>query len=90
METVRYIPLKEGEVKTYIFKVVLEPDDNTWHVYCPALLTLGGATWGRTKEEALKHIQEVVQMIVEELKEEGEPIPEDLKISDELMVSATA
>jgi len=90
METVRYIPLKEGEVKTYIFKVVLEPDENTWHVYCPALLTLGGATWGRTKEEALKHIQEVVQMIVEELKEEGEPIPEDLKISDELMVSATA
>jgi len=90
METVRYIPLKEGEVKTYIFKVVLEPDDNTWHVYCPALLKLGGATWGRTQEEALKHMQEVVQLIVEELKEEGEPIPEDLKISDELMVSATA
>jgi len=26
----------------------------------------GGATWGITQEEALKHIQEVVQMVVEE------------------------
>ena len=90
MDDYHYIPIKEGMVKTYIFKVVLEPDENTWHVYCPALLQLGGATWGKTQEEALKHIQEVVQMIVEELKEEGEPIPEDLKISDELMVSVSA
>jgi predicted RNase H-like HicB family nuclease len=28
------------------------------------------------KEEAFKHIQEVVQMVVEELVEEGEKIPE--------------
>jgi len=31
---------------------------------------------GYTKEEALKNIREVVEMIVEELIEDGEPIPE--------------
>ncbi len=49
-------------MKTYSFKVVLERDGDAWHVYCPALEHLGGATWGKNQEEALKHINEVVQM----------------------------
>jgi predicted RNase H-like HicB family nuclease len=32
----------------------------------------GGATWGNTQQEALKNIQEVVQMVVESLAEHGE------------------
>lgn len=69
-------------MKTYNFKVVIEPDEDFdgnpsgWHVYCPALKKLGGATWGETREEALKNINEVVRMIVEELIEEGKPLPE--------------
>jgi len=47
-------------LKTYNFKVVLEPDEDFegnpsgWHAYCPALESLGGSTWGGTREEALK------------------------------------
>jgi predicted RNase H-like HicB family nuclease len=37
---------------------------------------LGGAASGRTREEALRNINEVVRMIVEEFIEEGKPLPE--------------
>ena len=74
---------------TYIFKVVVEPDEDKWSAYCPALLTQGAATWGNTEEEALKHIQEVVQMVVQTLLEDGEPIPEDVLVSKEPLVSIT-
>lgn len=71
-------------MKTYDFKVIVEPDGDRWHAYCPALKKQGAATWGNTKEEALKNIQEVVQMVVEELIEDGEKIPEEPK--DEVQV----
>ena len=61
-------------MKTYAFKVVVEPDEDRWFAYCPALEKQGAATWGYTKEEAFKNIQEVVEMIVEELIEDGEPL----------------
>jgi predicted RNase H-like HicB family nuclease len=34
------------------------------------LAKLGAATWGNTQEEALKHIHEVVEIIVQELVED--------------------
>ena len=61
-------------MKTCAFKVVVEPDGERWHAYCPALKQYGTATWGHTREEALQHIQEVVEMVVEELQEDGVPI----------------
>src|SRR6202034_2880192 len=69
-------------MKTYNFKVVLEPDEDFdgnpagWHAYCPALERLGGSTWGENREVALKNINEVVRMIVQELIEDGQPLPE--------------
>ncbi len=70
-------------MKTYIFKVVIEQDEDFdghpsgWHVYCPTLEARGGSTWGKTKEEALANIREVLEMIVEEMNEEGEQVPTD-------------
>jgi predicted RNase H-like HicB family nuclease len=68
-------------MKTYTFKVVVEPDEDAhgnsaWHAYCPALVSIGGATSGRTKDEALSNINDVVRMIVQEFIEEGKPLPE--------------
>jgi predicted RNase H-like HicB family nuclease len=69
-------------MRTYNFKVVVERDEDFngnpsgWHVYCPALEHIGGSTWGKTREEALRNINEVVRMIVEEFIEEGKPLPE--------------
>ena len=76
-------------MKTYVFRVVIEPDEGRWSAYCPALLKYGATTWGHSQDEALKHIHEVVQMIVEELREDGEPIPEDIKVSQEPLVAVT-
>jgi len=76
-------------MKTYLFKVVVEPDEGAWSAHCPALSSLGAATWGNTREEALKHIHEVVEMVVQELLQDGEPIPEDIPVSEEPLVSVT-
>jgi predicted RNase H-like HicB family nuclease len=53
-------------VTTYTFRVVVEPDEDRWRAYCPALEEQGAATWGHTREEALQHIREVLEMIVAE------------------------
>jgi predicted RNase H-like HicB family nuclease len=73
-------------MKTYTFNVVVEPDEDRWHAACPLLLPQGAATWGYTKEEALKNIEEVVRMVVENLIEHGESIPESP--SDQVQVTA--
>ena len=65
----------EADTKTYTFKVVIEEDEGGFHAYCPALRSYGAVTQGATEEEALKHINEVVQMVVDELIADGIPVP---------------
>jgi predicted RNase H-like HicB family nuclease len=77
-------------MKTYMFKVTLEPDEDLdgnpagWHACCPALEHLGGSTWGATREAALKNINEVVHMAVQELIENGQPLPDGPRDSVEV------
>ena len=68
---------KGGRVKTYVFRVVVEQDEDRWAAYCPSLVKQGASTWGDTQEEALKNIQEVLQMTVESMAQHGESVPED-------------
>jgi predicted RNase H-like HicB family nuclease len=65
---------------TFSYRVIIEPDEDRWFASCPALDSCGAATWGYTFEEALAHIQEVVQMIVEELISDGEPLPRGAEV----------
>jgi hypothetical protein len=44
----------DDEVKTYVFKVEVEPDEDGWRAFYPPLEEIGASTWGYTKEEALK------------------------------------
>jgi predicted RNase H-like HicB family nuclease len=62
-------------VKSYVFRVVLEPDQDVWRAFIPELEAKGAATWGNTKEEALRNIHEVAQMVIEARLEDGEPLP---------------
>lgn len=62
-------------MKTYTFRVVVEPDEDRWFACCPILEKRGAATWGYTHKEALKNIREVLQMVVEETIKDGEKIP---------------
>jgi predicted RNase H-like HicB family nuclease len=76
-------------VTTYTFKIVVEPDENRWRAYHPALEAQGAATWGYTREEALQNIREVLEMIVAELVEEGVPVPANVAVSEEPLVAVT-
>ena len=69
-------------MKTYSFQVVLEkdkwpdePDENAvWRAYIPALEHQGASSWGYTQREALKSLQDAVELLVEYLLEQGEEI----------------
>jgi len=69
-------------MKTYSFQVVLEkdkwpdePDENAvWRAYIPALEHQGASSWGYTQKEALKNLQDAVDLLFEHLSEQGEEI----------------
>jgi len=63
-------------VKLYVSPVVVESDEDVWRAYVPELEAKGAATWGNTKDEAIKNIQEVAQIVIKELLEDGEPCPQ--------------
>ena len=73
------IQIKGKGMKTYVFRVVIEPDEDRYHAEIPALP--GCYSWGYTYEEALRNIKESAELWIETLAEDGEPIPEeDLKV----------
>ena len=80
-------------MKTYVFRIVVEPDEDRWFAHCPVLEERGAATWGYTKEEVLENIQQVVQMVIKSMVEHGEAIPQEPKkeveIFDESRVAVT-
>ena len=77
----------EAAVKTYIFPVHLEEADGAWHVCVPGMEPYGAATWGKSRDEALRNIQEVMQMIAEEMLEDGEELPPHVTVSDDVSVA---
>jgi predicted RNase H-like HicB family nuclease len=76
-------------VKSYVFRVVLEQDEDVWRAFIPELEAKGAATWGNTKEEALRNIHEVAQMVIEALLEDGESLPPIATKIDQAVVSVT-
>jgi predicted RNase H-like HicB family nuclease len=74
---------------SYIVQVVVEPDEDAWRAFIPSLESRGAATWGHTREEALRNIQEVAQMVIEELLEERAPLPPGVVASPEPVVAVT-
>jgi len=47
-------------------QLIVEPDEDRWRAYCPALETQGASTWGHTREEAERRLREVLEMIATE------------------------
>ena len=78
-------------MKTFIFTVALEQDEEGWRAFYAPLEHLGASTWGASKAEALQNIHEVLSMIFEELQEEGKTIPsaEGLTVTEKAAVAIT-
>jgi antitoxin HicB len=63
-------------MKTYDFKVLLEPDVDAggYVVSCPALP--GCYTQGDTIDEALENIEEAILLCLEDMMAQNQPIPD--------------
>ena len=67
-------------MKTYTFEVIIEEDewlderikDPVWRAYIPALVHQGASSWGYIQKEALKNLQDAVDLLIESLLEHGE------------------
>jgi antitoxin HicB len=57
----------------YQFTVVIEPDEDGFHAYVPALP--GCHTFGDTIDEARANIVEAMELHIESMQQDGEPIP---------------
>lgn len=86
-------------MKSYSFKVILEPDKwpdepdsvAVWRAYIPVLPA--AHAWGDTPQEALTNLQNAVDLIIEDLLERGEPIPTEppsqVYISEDPLLTVT-
>ena len=76
-------------MKSYVFKVEIEPDEEGWRTFYPPLEHIGASTWGETREEALRNIQEVLSMILEEFEQEGSSVPasEHMSVQEGVLVT---
>ena len=57
----------------YQFTVVIEPDEHGYHAFVPALP--GCHSFGDSVEEAQANILEAIEVHLETLLEDGEPVP---------------
>ena len=63
-------------MKTYVFRVEVEQDDDgRWGADIPTLQ--GCAAWGYTREEALEALRDGAQMYLEVLFEDGRSLPKE-------------
>jgi predicted RNase H-like HicB family nuclease len=84
------VATKEPTMKTYIFPVELEQEeDGRWSAVVQSLP--GCATWGYTKEEALKALQEATQAYIQTLLEQGRQVPasKEIEVKETPAVSVT-
>ena len=58
--------------------VITRDEDGYYLAEVPVLKSC--FTQGKTREEALTNIKEVIQLCMENMVEEGEPIPEDFTL----------
>lgn len=61
---------------TYNYTVIFEREaEGGYHAFCPALK--GCHSQGETYEEALANITEAIELYIESLQTDNEPIPEE-------------
>ena len=62
-------------MRSYVFSVVVVPEEDVWRARVPELAAEGASTWGHTQERAVENVQDVVRMIIKKLVSEGRQVP---------------
>lgn len=79
MNDYRYIPIKGGDMKTYIFHFrLVQEEDGRWSAEVPALP--GCATCGDSKEEAIQNIHDAAEAYIRDMQKVGDRIPKNATI----------
>lgn len=65
--------MQEGRELRFTVDIVIEPDEDQFHAYAPALKGLH--VGGRTEKEALKNAVDATHLYLESLIRHGDPIP---------------
>lgn len=81
-------------MKTFVFRVVIEEDPFedgrvAYAAYVPELKSRGGASWGYTREEAIRNVREATELVISSMIARGEPLPEGIETSEELLVTVS-
>jgi predicted RNase H-like HicB family nuclease len=78
--------IEEGEMNLMQYLVVVEKGPSSYGAYVPDLP--GCAAAGETKDEVLSLIREAIELHLEDLKKEGQPIPTPSSVSEVVEVAA--
>lgn len=77
-------------MKSYVFHVeFVEEEDGRWSAGVPALP--GCATWGNTREDALRNLRDAVEAYVRDMQSAGEVLPHGaaIEIHNDPVVAVT-
>jgi len=72
---------EEGGIMLRKFRVILEPNELGGYTVTVPLLP-GCISEGDTKEEALANIKEAIELYIESLQADGEPIPTEEAVEE--------
>jgi antitoxin HicB len=75
-------------MRRYTIILEYDPETESYGVKVPALP--GCFSMGQTVDEAVAHAREAIELYIEDLKESGEPIPEDVAPIQVLVIDAAA
>jgi predicted RNase H-like HicB family nuclease len=81
-------------VRTFVFRVVIDEDPfedgrMAYAAYVPELKSFGAASWGYSREEAVKNLQEATELVIGSMVARGEDFPEGVKPSEEPLVAVS-
>ena len=66
------------------FKVKIEQDEDGWYVATVPALP-GCVSQGKTEKEAIKNVKEAIELHLNALAEDGEPIRENKKVKETIV-----
>jgi predicted RNase H-like HicB family nuclease len=75
---------------TICYHVTVSRCRDEWRAVCPALRKHGADIGGETREEALTHIDNAIQMILLQMQTGGIPPPPDETVPNSLVMTFSA